>query len=74
MDNTFILNPSVTNLDLQDAIDERLTKIEAVTNCLMATRDSFAEPSHKTIYDLIWLVDDYLDEIRLLQKKLPHQQ
>ena len=74
MDNTFILNPSIDDLDLQDAIDERLTKIEAVINCLMATSDSFAEPGHKTIYNLIWLVDDYIDEIHLLWQKLLQQQ
>jgi len=74
MDNTFILNPLVSGLDLKDAIDERLTKIDAITNCLMATRDGFIEPSRETIYNLIWLVDDYVDEIRLLRRGPLHQQ
>jgi hypothetical protein len=74
MDSTFILNPLVSGLDLKDAIDERLTKIEAVTNCLMATRDGYIEPSRETIYNLIWLVDDYVDEIRLLRHGSTHQQ
>ena len=74
MDNTFILNPSVSDLDLTDAIDERLTRIESITNCLMATRDGLIELKRETIYNLIWLVAECLTEIRSLQHELSHQQ
>ena len=74
MDNIFILNPSVTDLDLKDAIDESFLKIKAITVCLLATRDGINELDQETMYNLIWLVDDYLDEIDLLRNKLLRQQ
>ena len=73
MDNIFILNPSAIELDLKDAIDERFLKIKAVTTGILATRDNVSELEQEIVYNLIWLIDDYLDEIDLMHRQLSRQ-
>jgi hypothetical protein len=52
-----------TNIKLQDIIDERLTKIKAILDCLLAAEDSQIEIDRKTIYDTIWTAHDFLRDI-----------
>ena len=67
MDNIFVLSPLVTNLNLKDAIDERLIKAQAITSCLLTQDHNCNEPDNSSLYGAIWVVDDYLSEIvRLL--------
>jgi len=52
-----------TNLELQDIIDERITKIKAILNCLLTAWDNCATLDRDTIYNTLWSIDDYLREI-----------
>lgn len=69
MNNIFQLKPLISDLDIKDAIDERLIKMEAIVNCLLATRDSAVEFNTNTLYEVIWAISDFFDEINLLQKQ-----
>ena len=70
MDNIFILNPSITILNLKDAIDERLIKARAIASCLLSQDNGHHEPSYNALHGAIWAIDDYLDEIEHLENKL----
>ena len=63
MDNTFILNSSLSALERKDAINERMSKIKAIISCLLAATDSPLELSREVVNDVAWAVSDYLDEI-----------
>jgi len=52
-----------TNLELQDIIDEKLTKTKAILDCLLAAWDSQIQLDQDTIYNTIWSAHDYLQEI-----------
>lgn len=70
MDNIFILNPSVTILNIKDAIDERLTKARAIANCLLTQDCNHYESNNSILHGAIWTIDDYLSEIECLIAKL----
>lgn len=70
MDNTFILNPSVNTMDIKDAIDERLTKAQAITSCLLANNGGSSELPYSEIYAVVWAVDSLLEELQQLLEKL----
>lgn len=70
MNNAFQLNPQASDIDIQDAIDERLVKMEAVFNCLLAAREAKSELNSCVIYDVIWTICDFLDEVNLLRNWL----
>jgi len=69
MDNIFSLKPSITPLEIKDAIDERLIKARAIANCLLAQDYSYNEPSSSAIHGAVWAIDDYLREIECLEDK-----
>jgi len=70
MDNIFTLNPSITPLEVKDAIDERLIKARAIANCLLSQDNAYHEPSYSALHGAIWAIDDYLDEIEQLGNRL----
>ena len=57
-------------MDIQDAVDERITKIGAIINCLLATNDPVAAIDAKTIYNSLWKIRDYFFEINELRMKI----
>jgi hypothetical protein len=63
MDNTFILNPSLDTLDIKDAIDERLTKAQAITSCLLANSSGDSDLPYNEIYAVVWMIDALLEEL-----------
>jgi len=69
MDSIFILNPSITALNLRDAIDERLIKARAIASCLLSQDYNHYEPSKGALHGAVWAIDDYLDEIEYLEGK-----
>ena len=73
MDDVFILNPAADQLDITDAINERLQKAKAITQCLLASHNVELELSRLCVYDLVWAVDDYLSEISFLQGRISNQ-
>lgn len=70
MDNIFILNPSVTTLNLKNAIDERLLKAKAIAACLLSQDYAHHKPNNSSILGAIWAIDEYLDEIEYLGNRL----
>ena len=70
MDNTFILNPAINALDIQDAIHERLTKARSIVSCLLAGNAGIAELRNRFIYGAMWAIDGYLEEIEILHDML----
>ncbi|MGD9152292.1 MAG: hypothetical protein PVG30_01360 [Gammaproteobacteria bacterium] len=50
-------------LELQDIIDENLTKAKATLDCLLAAEDSQVELDKETIYNAVWSARDNLQEI-----------
>lgn len=64
MNNVFILNPAVSLSDLQDAIDERITKLKATTACLLAADESSV--TYELVHDTIWAIDGLIEELDIL--------
>lgn len=56
-------HPISPQLNLQDIIEERLTKMHAISSCLLAAWDSQIQLDQDTIYNTIWSIHDYLQEI-----------
>lgn len=65
MAEIFIINPEATKLDIEDAINERLTKAKAITIKLL---DNNADEigDNELLYDVVWTASDLLEEIELL--------
>lgn len=57
-------------MDIQDAIDERLTKAQAITACLLANNGGLSELPYSQIYAVVWMVDSLLEELEYLFEKL----
>lgn len=70
MDNTLILNPSVTALNLRDAIDERLIKAKAIATCLLSQDQNHYELNLTPLHGALWAINDYLDEIEYFEEKI----
>lgn len=66
MDRTFILNKAIRAPIVHNAIYERISKAKAITSLLLAS-DSLVQA---TIYDLVWAIDSYLEELSSLQERL----
>lgn len=70
MDNIFIIDPSLSKMDLIDAIDERIMHIKSILSCLAATEDGNFSFCEDGVYDLITIVKKIVEEIEQLQLKL----
>ena len=69
MDNLFIINPKISNFDLQNGIDARLNKAKAIGQCVAV--DIFEEDSslaHNEVTNALWALDGLLEEVSLLQE------
>ncbi|MGD9107897.1 MAG: hypothetical protein PVI75_01860 [Gammaproteobacteria bacterium] len=51
-------------LELQDIIDEHLTKTHAILNCLLAAWSSDHHVDQDTIFHALWSMEDHLLEIK----------
>ena len=63
MQNIFILNPSASCSDINDALIRKLEEAQSISSCL----------SHPELYNssqlftgALWAIDDLLEEIKLL--------
>lgn len=74
MDNIFLLNPSLSELDLQDAIDERFIKIQTIISSLLATQEGELELDRDIIYQMVWIIQDFTDEIEVFRCKIKEVQ
>lgn len=68
MDNVFILNPSADSLDIKDTISDKLTKAQAITSCFISNYCNEATLNQETIINLIWTINDLLEELAYLIK------
>jgi hypothetical protein len=72
MEKPFILNPNLTSINIQDAIDERIEKARGVLNCLIFalqfTQEDQVLDESSTWYAL-WTIDGFLDEVTCLRQK-----
>jgi hypothetical protein len=66
MDHIFLLNPSVTSSDIQEAIHKRLTQLRSITNSLLLGNE---EITNSASYGAVWAIDSLLDELRVLCEK-----
>ena len=63
-------DPIAAAIAFRDMVDERLTKIQAILNCLLAAWDSPVTLDLDTIYNTLWLMHDYVQEITGLKGHL----
>ena len=73
MNKTFVLNPSLSSHDINDAIQERISKSQAITTCLLAA-DNLFDPNRNCLYGVIWTLDSYLNELEILVEKIASQE
>ncbi len=66
--NLFVLNPKATQSDAKDGISERISKIQAITNYILADAAN-GEPSvsNECLLGAIWMVESLVHEIDTLQ-------
>jgi hypothetical protein len=69
MDNIFILNPTIDQLDIKDAIDERIAKLQAITSCLLVSDFAESEPAGRSFCNIIWIIHDFVEELAKLLEK-----
>ncbi len=69
MESAFILNTALNNLEIVDAINERLMKSKSLTSFLLAC-DLPGDASFRSVYGFIWILDGYLEELECLFSKL----
>jgi hypothetical protein len=71
MENVFILNPSLKLLDLKNAINNRLVKVQSIITLLLAaSQENEFIINDRTINIALWAAEGYLDEIECLHEKL----
>lgn len=70
MTKIFIINPAAIRANLQDAIDERITKIKSITASLLLADETCLD--YQTMYGTIWAIDGLLDEVDALYQRLEH--
>lgn len=69
--SVLILNPEADRTDIKDGISERISKVQAITNYILADAAN-GEPtvSNETLMAAIWMVETLVQEIDLLQATL----
>jgi hypothetical protein len=67
MDDIYILKENLTALELQDAIDDRITKLHAIICCMRSNYASELQVTDEVIHDVIACCCDLLEEIELLR-------
>jgi hypothetical protein len=66
--NLFILNPEATPCDAKDGISERITKIQSITNYILAdAANGQPSVSNEALLSAIWTVETLVQEIDTLQ-------
>lgn len=63
MDNLFLINPNASLLNIQDAINERLTHLKSITYCLLIAN---SELESKASYGAISAIDYLIHELSFL--------
>jgi hypothetical protein len=70
MNDIFILNPDATELDIKDAIDERITKAKAIGTKLLTNIQDKEILDPELLRSVIWTINDFLEEIDFLYQKI----
>lgn len=67
MDNIFILNPTATTLDIQEAIHQRLTQLKSVVNCLLVNNQELGVYGS---FGIIWSIDNLVNQLDVLCEQI----
>ena len=70
MNDVFVFNSSVSALELIDAIYIRLSKIKAITSCLLFCKKQDTDWTCEMLQGVFFGLNDYLEEMEFLHKKL----
>lgn len=70
MDSIFILNPSVTAMELIDAINIRLLKAKAITSSFLVYSTQNTDYGCESLEGIFLALDDYIEEIKQLHNSL----
>ena len=70
MEKPYILNPTLNTTQIHNALEEHITKAKAVLSCLLLAEKEFETLSPSTLFDVIWVIDDYVDISQQLIEKL----
>jgi|GEM_PF-6103481 len=70
MENTFLINSSLTLINIKDAMCSRLTKTRAIVSCLSLAvyEEGDVAIDMNTISQVLSVVEDYLDELDILRE------
>jgi hypothetical protein len=64
----FVLSQNVTSDDAKDGISERISKIQAITNYILAdAANGTVNVSDETLIGAIWTVEGLAHELEILQ-------
>ena len=69
MDKAFLFNPTITSVQIEDAINIRLWKANALLTCLMSSAEFLENKctaNVDTIHNALWAINDFLEEISTL--------
>lgn len=73
MEKTFLINPNLNLQNIKDAIDERISKLKGILNCLMFAMEfvqSDDELDNESAYHALWTMDGFVEEINCLKNKM----
>jgi hypothetical protein len=64
----FLLKKNITVLDAKDGINERISKIQAITNYILAdAANGKINVDVDTLINAVWAVESFVQEIEILQ-------
>ena len=69
MKNAFILDPSVPIDSIVDTLYEKTAQAKAITECVMLAV-MHKELENNSLFNVVWAIDSYLEQIKELQQLL----
>ena len=69
MKNAFILDPSTPIDSIADVLYEKTAQAKAITECVMLAIMN-KELENNSLFNVIWAIDSYLEQIKELQQFL----
>lgn len=69
--NIYTVNPAATSQAVKNTLTERIAQTKAIVSCIMLASN---ELHGALLYDVIWAVDNNLEQIEQLQAFLERQE
>jgi hypothetical protein len=73
MENFSVSNPSFSSINIKDAIFSKMQQSKAILTCVMFATEFIRDDmqlGNATLYNALWAVDHYLEELGLLFEQL----